>query len=196
MRNLKNALIICLVTLLMANIAVAQTKKRPCKDARKEFRRLKKERYCIFPDALPLKNQLDNYYRTKMETDESGYPLYFDASAIVVAETVIEAKQMAYEVAKHELAGSIYSYYATFFTTPTPKVISNEMAREITMATAEIINLLADKIGQPITLVEVYKNVGKNVEVRIYVAYNIELAEKTAKGIIKSYKKLRLKFLE
>ena len=57
-------------------------KNKASKDARKEAKRLIKEKWESAPGALPIERQLDRSYMMQMEYDADGFPKYLMGEAM------------------------------------------------------------------------------------------------------------------
>jgi hypothetical protein len=193
-KNLLITMIICFlitsVNPLVAQQSDKQLKKqlksRAIRQARKEAKKLKKQGYYLAPGEAPLDKTLELAWKYKLQMDDDGYPKYIFANGIVVAETQTAAKVQAYETAKLELAGKIATNTAALIKSNiVNQQLNAEEAASITKIVAVAKNMIAQKIGRVITLVELYKKVGKGIEVNIRIAYNSEIAYEIAKNVIR-----------
>lgn len=160
--------------------------KKAEKLARKEARKLRKQGYYVAPGALPMDKQLEKAWMRQYEEDENGYPIYFVAQGISVGETQSAAKLQANEVAKLELAGQISSSIAALIENNIAnQQLNTEDAASVTKTIAASKNLIAQELGRTLPLVELYKNINKNIEANVRLAYNYELAIEAGKNIIR-----------
>lgn len=202
MKNLK--LFFAGLTLLVCslNIAFAQTtknaekelKSKTLKSAKKEAKKLFRDGYTVAPGAVPMEKQLENAWIKTLEQDEkSGYPKYVVANGNAVGETITAAKLQANEVAKFELAGTISTNVAALIEGNIGNAqLDNKEAASVTEVTGAIKNLIVQEIGRVIQLLEIYKKVGKNVEVNVRIAYNGDMAIEAAKKVIRTELKDRI----
>jgi len=103
-----------------------------------------------------------------------------------VAETQTAAKLQAMETAKLELAGQINTQVAALIENSIAnQQLNNEEAASVTKTVAASKNLIAQEIGLIIPMVEMYKKIGKNVEVNLRLAYNMATAFDVAKKVIR-----------
>ena len=161
-------------------------KSRAIKKARKEARKYKKEGYYVAPGALPMEKQIENAWLKQLEKDEDGYTSYIVATGNSVGESQTAAKIQATETAKLELAGTITTNVAALIENNIAnQQLNNEDAASVTKTVAASKNIIAQEIGRVITLVEIYKKIGKNVEVNVRLAYNSEMAMEVAKKVIR-----------
>lgn len=160
--------------------------KKAEKKARKEAKKLRKQGYYVAPGALPMDKQLEKAWMRQYEEDENGYPIYFVAQGISVGETQSAAKLQANEVAKLELAGQISSNIAALIENNIAnQQLNTEDAASVTKTIAASKNLIAQELGRTLPLVELYKNIDKNIEANVRLAYNYELAVEAGKKIIR-----------
>ncbi len=163
-----------------------ELKSKPAKKARKEAKRLKKQGYSLTPGSPPLEIVLENSWKYDFILNEDGEKRYFIANGIVVGETHVAAKVQAYNMAKIELSGKITTKVASIVGSKIANMqINTEDATSITETIAKSKTLVSEEIGRVITLMELYRNIGKNVEVNIRVAYDSEVAYKIAKRILR-----------
>ena len=90
------------------------------------------------------------------------------------------------ETAKLELAGQINTQVAALIENSIAnQQLNNEEAASVTKTVAASKNLIAQEIGLIIPMVEMYKKIGKNVEVNLRLAYNMATAFDVAKKVIR-----------
>jgi len=161
-------------------------KEKAVKEARKEAKSLEKDGYYVAPGALPLEKQLESAWMKQYEVDEKGSPKYIVASGISVAETQTAAKLQANETAKLELAGQISSNIAALIENSIAnQQLNTEEAASVTKTVAASKNIIAQELGRVIPMVEMYKNIGKNIEVNVRLGYDAATAFDIAKKTIR-----------
>jgi hypothetical protein len=161
-------------------------KLRPPREVRQEAKNLKKEGYQVAVGAPTIERQLVDAWLKQQETDEYGYPKYFVASSSSVGETQIAAKLQATETAKLDLAGQIATNVAALIESNIANnQLNTEEAASVTKTVAASKNLIFQELGRTITLVEMYRNIGKNMEANVRLAYNQEMAMESAKKAIR-----------
>lgn len=161
-------------------------KKRASKDARKQAKQYQKEGYKVNPGALPMAKQLEKAWIKEYEEDDLGYPKYIVVPGQAVGQTQTAAKLQAIEMAKLELAGKIQTQVAALIENSVGnQQLNNEEAASVTQTIASSKSLIAQEIGRTITIFEIYRNIKKNVEVRVRIAYNSQMALDAAKKVIK-----------
>lgn len=168
---------------------------RTLKSAKREAKKLARQGYTVAPGAVPLEKQLENaWVKTMEQDDKTAYPKYVVANGNAVGETITAAKLQANEVAKFELAGTISTNVAALIEGNIANAqLDSREAASVTEVTGAIKNLIVQEIGRVIQLLEIYKKVGKNVEVNVRIAYNGEMAVEAAKKVIRTELKDRIK---
>lgn len=204
MKNILMAISICLLVGTMpsyAQLSKEQIKERKetmkmskkalnekaSKAARKEAKRLKKEGWQAAPGALPLEKQLDKSYMMQQEYDEDMFPKYIVGEAMSIGENYDAAKMQALELAKQNLAGQIQTEITALIeNTVANNQLSAEEATSVTKMVSAAKNLISQRIGRVVPIVEVYRTLkNKNKEVRVYIGYNSKMAKAAAKAAIR-----------
>ncbi len=168
-----------------------QTKKelnsKASKVARNEAKRLKKEGWLVSPGALPLEKQLDKSYLMQYQYDNDGFPQYIMSEAMSIGGNYDAAKMQAIELAKQNLAGQIQSEITALI----ENNVANEQmqqseAESLTRSVMASKDLITQKIGRMIPVVELYRVVnGNNREVLVRMAYNQDMAKAAAKAAVR-----------
>ncbi|MEY4114961.1 MAG: hypothetical protein RLZ76_1654 [Bacteroidota bacterium] len=168
---------------------------RTLKSAKKEAKKLARQGYTVAPGAVPLEKQLENaWVKTMEQDDKTAYPKYVVANGNAVGETITAAKLQANEVAKFELAGTISTNVAALIEGNIANAqLDSREAASVTEVTGAIKNLIVQEIGRVIQLLEIYRKIGKNVEVNVRIAYNGEMAVEAAKKVLRTELKDRIK---
>jgi hypothetical protein len=159
---------------------------RPPREVRREARDLEKEGYKVAIGAPTIERQLLDSWLKQQETDGNGYPKFIVASATSVGETQIAAKLQATEAAKLDLAGQIATNVAALIENNIANSqLNTEEAASVTKTVAASKSIIAQELGRTLPLVELYRNIGKNMEANISIAYSQEMAMETAKKTIR-----------
>ena len=168
---------------------------RTLRSAKKEAKKLARQGYTVAPGAVPLEKQLENaWVKTMEQDDKTAYPKYVVANGNAVGETITAAKLQANEVAKFELAGTISTNVAALIEGNIANAqLDSREAASVTEVTGAIKNLIVQEIGRVIQLLEIYRKIGKNVEVNVRIAYNGEMAVEAAKKVLRTELKDRIK---
>ena len=193
---MKKTLLISIIGVLLIAVTSCKTSEqtqlkkdlssKPIKMARKEAKQLEKEGYYVAPGALPMAKQLEKAYIKQYQDDEDGYPKYIVATGNSIGETQTAAKIQANATAKLELAGTIQTRIAALIENSiVNQQLNNEDAASVTKTVAASKSIIAQELGRVITLVEMYKKIGKNVESNIRIAYDSKIAHEKAKQAIR-----------
>ena len=193
---MKKTLLITIIGVLILAVTSCKTSEqtqlkkdlssKPIKMARKEAKQLEKEGYYVAPGALPMDKQLEKAYIKQYQDDEDGYPKYIVATGNSIGETQTAAKIQANATAKLELAGAIQTRIAALIENSIAnQQLNNEDAASVTKTVAASKSIIAQELGRVITIVEIYKKIGKNVEASIRIAYDSKTAHEKAKQVIR-----------
>lgn len=160
--------------------------KKSMKMARKEAKSLKKEGWYIPPGGLPMDKMLERGFMKQYEEDANGYPRYIVGNASSVGGTKIASKNQAIEAAKLELAGQIETTIVGLVENSfANNQITQEEAASLTKTVTGSKNIISQKLGRVLVLFEAYRDMGKNVESTVRIAYNQEMAMEAAKQAIR-----------
>jgi len=189
MKNVACFLVI-VFAIFIGNTVIAQSEKelkkeikeKAIKDARKEAKKLKKEGFTVAPGQLPMDKQIESTWMKRYEVTDEGNPKYFIADARAVGESYSAAKMQAYELAKINIAEQIGSKVAGLVKTNLANAqLNSEDAASVTKTVASFQTKVKADIGNMLTLFEASKNIDKNTEVFITLAYSYDAALKLAK---------------
>ncbi len=164
----------------------AKLKFRPVGEVKRDARDYEKQGYYVAVGAPSIERQLTNGLLKEQEVDETGFPKYIVATGRSVGESQIAAKLQATETAKLELAGTLATNVAALIENNIANAqLNQEEAASVTKTVAAAKNMIAQEIGRIITLVEMYKDINKNIEANVRIAYNSEMAMEAAKKVIR-----------
>lgn len=194
MKQLVIALTSALFVLFLINPVSAQLSKKemrsktkfyPPREVKREARDYTEKGY--YPAiGTSIERQLTNALLKEQELDEKGLPKYLVATGRAVAETQIAAKLQATEAAKLELAGSMQSNIAALIKNNFANAqLNQEESSSVTKTVAASMNMIAQELGRVIPLIEIYKDINKNIEANVRVAYNSEMAMEAAKKVVR-----------
>ncbi len=170
----------------MSKYTKSELNAKASKTARRQAKQYIKDGWEVAPGHLPLERQLDRAYQMQYEFDEQGYPKYIMSEAMSIGQNYDAAKMQALELAKLNLAGQIQSEIIGLVdNTVGNEQLSNDEAASITETVMGAKNLISAKIGRVITVVECYRDVKRNKEVRLQIAYNAEMAMEAAKTAVR-----------
>ena len=173
---------------VLAKQSKSELNQKASKAARKEAKTLKKEGWMVNPGALPLDKQLDKSYLMQMEFEENMMPKYIMGEARSIGENYDAAKMQALELAKQNLAGQIQTEITALIeNTVANKQLAAEQAASVTQSVLASKNLISQRIGRTINVVEVYRTLpgSKNKEVLVRIAYNSKMAMEAAKAAVR-----------
>jgi len=158
--------------------------KKSGKDAQKQAKKFKKEGWKTF--GLPIDKQLEEAWMKQYEKDASGYPRYIVASTQVVANSVSAAQMQAENLAKVRIAGAIQTNVASLVDMAVAnQEISQKEAASITKAVENSKNIVSQKLGRVVKVLEIYRpKPNNNVEVRITMVYDMRAAMTLAQQIV------------
>ena len=172
-------LLLCAVLLgmgvsVMAQHAAGMTEKAS-KEAKKEAKRLKKEKWQILPGALPLERQVDKSYQIQYETDMHFQPKYVMGRAQSVGEFYDAAKLTAEALAKQDMASKISSEFTGLIEAQLKnEQHSPEMATSVSQVAAEAKSIFEQHLGRITPVMELTRTKKNgNVEVLIVLAYDM-----------------------
>jgi hypothetical protein len=196
MKNLTFTFLVLFIASFVCQITTAQDmsnremrkklRLRPPREVRREARDLEREGYKVAVGAPTIERQLVDAWLKQQEIDENGYPTFIVASSSSVGETQIAAKLQATEAAKLDLAGQIATSVAALIENNIANSqLNSEEAASVTKTVAASKSLIAQELGRTVPLVEMYRDVGKNTEANMRIAYSQEMAMETAKKAIR-----------
>lgn len=157
------------------------------KAAKKEAKKYVKEGWEVAPGALPIEKQLDKAYMMQQQYDESMFPLFIIGEAMSIGEHYDAAKMQAMELAKQSLAGQIQTEITALVDNQVSnKQLSADEAASISQTVSAGKNLISQKIGRVIPVVEMYRSKSNgNKEILVRVGYNARMAKEIAKDAIR-----------
>ena len=172
----------------MSKLTKTELEAKVSKATKKEAKVLVKEGWKVAPGHLPLEKQLERSYKMNYEFDDNGLPKYIMGDAMSPGKFYDAAKAQAVEIAKTNLAGQIETEVTALIeSTVANEQISQDDAESIARTVSASKNLIVQRLGRVIPVVELYKQHSKkSVEVRVTIAYNAEMALEAAKAVIKA----------
>lgn len=173
---------------LLARESKTELESKATKAAQKEARALKKDGWQVAPGQLPLEKQLDRSYKMYYEFEDNGLPKYIVGDAMSPGKMYDAAKMQALEIAKTNLAGQIQTEVTALIeSTVANEQVSQTDAESIARTVQASKNLIVQRIGRVIPVMECYKNNREGtVQVRVTIAYNSKMAIDDAKAVIKA----------
>lgn len=172
---------------LLAKASKSQLNAKASKVARKEAKQYKKNGWEVNPGALPMEKQLDRAYQMQYEFEDNMLPKYIMGEARSIGESYDAAKMQALELAKQNLAGQIQTEVTALIeNTVANKQLPQDEASSIVESVLASKNLISQRIGRTINVVEVYRTLpNKNKEVLVRIGYNVKMALEAARDGIR-----------
>jgi len=159
---------------------------KPPREVKKQAKDYEKDGYYQAVGAMSIERQLTNAWMKEIETDENGYPKYIVATGSSVGETQIAAKLQATEAAKLDLAGTIANSVAALIENNIANSqLNTEEAASVTKTVAASKSIIAQKLNRVVPVIEMYRNIGVNMEANVRIAYSQEMAMEQAKEVIR-----------
>ena len=187
MKKLQTVLMFVLAIAIATPCAYAQSARQIRKTAKKDAKVLRKEGWKTVPGDPSMTAQLEESYRLQNQKDKEGYGKYLDGRAMTTAGSFDAAILQAENLAKLQIAGKMETRMAAIINTK----VANEQLGEKDAATlvktvATSKNLIAQRLGQVITPVKIYRELPNgNTEVTFVTYYSQEMAAKIAKKAMK-----------
>ncbi len=169
----------------------------PPREVRLQARNYEKQGYYQAVGAPTIERQLVSAWMKEVEMDEKGNPKYVIATGRSVGETQIASKLQATEAAKLELAGTLATNVAALIENNIANAQLNmEEAASVTKVVAASKNIIAQELGRVLTMVEFYKDIDKNIESNVRIAYNSEMAMEMTKKVVRNQLEAETKLLQ
>lgn len=179
------------MAIAMPSNSYAQLDKKQMKQiekaAKKDAKQLAKEGWKVAPGNPSMELQLIDSYKMQYQRDEFGYDKFIQGEAMTVGQMYDAALFQAQNLSKMDLAAKME--------TRVIQIIDNKLAnKEITRDEATSLatsvsagkNLVAQKLGQVITPVKLYRDLPNgNIEVRVISYYSQALAMRAAKEALR-----------
>lgn len=150
---------------------------------------MKKEGWYVVPGSLPIEKQLKQTYKLQTETDENGELKYIVVEANSLAESELETRLVAIEMAKlqlvNQLSARITARIETHFSN---NEINSDEVTSVQHMTMLARNATVTNISNTLIPLEIYRKVeGTNqYECEVRLAYRYELAKQAASTALKS----------
>lgn len=170
----------------MSRMAEAELNARAVKDARKAARQAAKDGWKVAPGALPLEKQFDRTYKMQYQFDENGFPMFIMGEATSPGQTYDAAKMQANVLAKQILAGQLQTEMTAIIeSTVGNQQLGADEAASVTETVMASKDMISQRLGRVIPVVECYRDTRDGKEVRVMIAYNSRMAMEAAKETVK-----------
>ena len=172
-------------------------KMNPPREVKLQARKYQRDGYYQAVGAPTIDRQLVSAWMKEVETDEKGNPKYVIATGRSVGESQIASKLQATEAAKLELAGTLATNIAALIENNIANAQLNmEEAASVTKVVAASKNIIAQELGRVLTMVELYRDIDKNIESNVRIAYNSEMAMEMTKKVVRNQLEQETKILQ
>lgn len=153
------------------------------KAAKKEAKLLTKDGWKVAPGNPAMELQLKDSYQMQYQRDEFGYDKFIQGEAMTVGQVYDAALFQAENLAKLNLAGKMETRVIQIIDNKVAnKQISRDDATSLATSVGAGKNLVAQKLGQIIFPVKMYRDLPNgNVEVRVIAYYSQALAMRAVK---------------
>lgn len=159
---------------------------RAPREVRQTAKDYENDGYRVAVGAPTIEMQLTESWLKQQETDDDGNKKIFVGNATSVGETQIAAKLQATEAAKLDIAGQIETRVAALVENNIANSQLNmEEANSVTQTIAASKSMVAQRLSNLNTLVEMYRPIDKNMEASVSIAYNREQAINEARNVIR-----------
>lgn len=158
------------------------------KAVKKDAKVFKKEGWKVAPGLPPMEMQLKEAVVLTRQRDDNGYEKYIQGEAMTVGQVYDAALFQADNLAKMNLAGKMETRVIQIIDN---KLANEQISRDEATSLAKSVsagkNLVAQRLGQTITPVKLYRDLPNgNVEVRVVTFYSQALALKAAKAVMRA----------
>lgn len=153
------------------------------KNAKKEAKDLKKEGWKVAPGNPTIEMQLIESFKMQLQKDDYGYDKFIQGEAMTAGQIYDAALFQAQNLSKIDLAGKMETRIIQIIDTKLAnKEISQQEATSLATSVSASKNLVAQKLGQVITPVKMYRDLPNgNKEVRVITYYSQALAMRAVK---------------
>ena len=123
----------------------------------------------------------------QFQYDSNGFPEFIMAEAMSVGGNYDAAKMQALELAKQNLAAQIQTEIAALVeNTVANEQMEQSQAASVTRSVMASKNMISQKLGRVIPIVETYRVVnGNEREVLVRIAYSMNMAKSLTKTVVK-----------
>lgn len=176
------------VTLLLMGIAMAATAQTPAvelkikasKEAKKQAKIYRKQKWEVAPGALPIERQLDRCYLMEYDVDiETGEPKYAFGENMATGQFYAAGKLQASELAKGDLVGKLHVEITREVTAIVKnKQLTEEEAQSVAAVVEKSKSIVVQRLEGLQPLLELHRTLKNgNVEVMVRYGYNIKKAK-------------------
>lgn len=172
-----------MVAIGMVQEAFAQEKKfklvKISRDTKREVKKLEKEGWKNLPGDMPIGQQLNSAWAKEAEVDDEGLPKWVVATGESVAEFQSTAEMQALELAKLNLVRLLESQMRSVVETEQANNrLDAKSAASISKTMEVATNKVSKKLSRVMPVVKMQREVKKNTQIQVKIAYNYALARK------------------
>lgn len=192
MKKIGKFLLFVLVMAVAMPTTYAQLNKKELKTiekiAKKEAKQAKKEGWKVASSNPPIEMQLIELYKLQMQKDDNGYDKFIQGEALTVGQVYEATLSHAENLAKMDIAGKLETRVELIIDNKLAnEQISERDANSLTKSVSFIRNYIAQRLGQVITPVKMYRDLPNGcIEVRVVVLCNQALAMEAAKEVMRA----------
>jgi hypothetical protein len=189
---MKNKIIaILIIAFAFQSLAQAQQEKfkfkKVSKDVKKEAKRYEKDGWRPIAGKQPIAQQLDYAFAKQGEADAEGMPVWIIGNGSSIAQQEAAGLSQATDLAKLNLLSFIESNISSVVES---EVANNQLSREDAVSITKTIQVATDavskKLGAVMPLLSIVRDVDKNYELQIMVAYKYDMVRKMVLEEIKN----------
>lgn len=175
--------LVAMVAIGMVQEAFAQEKKfklvKISRDTKREVKKLEKEGWKNLPGDMPIGQQLNSAWAKEAEVDDEGLPKWVVATGESVAEFQSTAEMQALELAKLNLVRLLESQMRSVVETEQANNrLDPKSAASISKTMEVATNKVSKKLSRVMPVVKMQREVKKNTQIQVKIAYNYALARK------------------
>lgn len=175
--------LVAMVAIGMVQEAFAQEKKfklvKISRDTKREVKKLEKDGWKNLPGDMPIGQQLNSAWAKEAEVDDEGLPKWVVATGESVAEFQSTAEMQALELAKLNLVRLLESQMRSVVETEQANNrLDAKSAASISKTMEVATNKVSKKLSRVMPVVKMQREVKKNTQIQVKIAYNYALARK------------------
>lgn len=162
-------------------------RKALAKEVSAQAKKMEKEGWVVTPGSKSLSMQYSAALQKLNMEDEDGYPKYITGEAMSIGGNYDAAKLQAISLAKLTLSQTVESELTAIIDNQlSNQQLEEDEAASIAKTVSASKELVSQKLGRVITLVECYRTkANKNKEVYVRIAYDTKKAMELAKQVVK-----------
>ena len=149
------------------------------RDTKKEAKKYEKDGYRVFAGKPPIEQQLNTSFANQAKTDDMGFPVWIIGNGTSVSQSEAAGLSQAMDFAKINLLGMLETNMSTVVESNLANnQLSKDDAESITKTIQVSTNKVSKKLGPVNPLFGIVREVGKNYETKVMLAYNYEMVRR------------------